>query len=47
VTLTAGQQVSIRMEYYEKGGSAVARLRWLRPATSTYVAIPAANLLPN
>ena len=47
VTLAAGQQVSIRMEYYEKGGNAVARLRWLRPGTSTYVAIPAANLLPN
>jgi hypothetical protein len=47
MTLAAGQKVSIRMEYYEKGGNAVARLRWLRPATSTYVAIPAASLLPN
>ena len=47
VTLSAGQKVAIRMEYYEKGGSAVARLRWLRPGTTTYAAIPIANLLPN
>ena len=47
VTLTAGQRVSIRMEYYEKGGSAVARLRWLPPGASSYVAIPAASLFTN
>ncbi|HKX41996.1 MAG TPA: PA14 domain-containing protein [Burkholderiaceae bacterium] len=47
MTLTAGQRVSIRMEYYERGGSAIARLRWLPPGTGTYVAIPMVNLLPN
>ncbi|HEY9063886.1 MAG TPA: PA14 domain-containing protein [Burkholderiaceae bacterium] len=47
MTLSAGQQVSIRMEYYERGGSAIARLRWLPPGTSSYVAIPIGNLLPN
>ena len=47
VTLAAGQRVSIRMEYYEKGGGAVARLRWLVPGTSSYGAIPAANLFTN
>ena len=47
ITLTAGQRVSIRMEYYEKTGGAVARLRWLAPGASSYGAIPAANLFTN
>jgi len=47
ITLTAGQRVSIRMEYYEKSGGAVARLRWLVPGGSTYGVIPAANLFTN
>jgi cytochrome c peroxidase len=46
VSLVAGQRYSIRMEYYEKGGQAVARLRWLRPGTSTYVTIPGTSLYP-
>ncbi|MBX3731027.1 MAG: PQQ-dependent sugar dehydrogenase [Verrucomicrobiae bacterium] len=28
IALTAGQPVAIRMEYYENGGGAVARVRW-------------------
>ncbi|MEN0035826.1 MAG: DUF6701 domain-containing protein [Cellvibrio sp.] len=44
ITLTAGQVVSIMMEYYERGGSAEVRLRWLRPGTTTYVAIPTGPL---
>jgi YVTN family beta-propeller protein len=47
VTLTAGQRVPIRMDFYDKTGNAVARLRWLPPGASSYVAIPAASLLPN
>ena len=47
VALTAGQRVSVKMEYYERGGGAVARLRWLPPGASTYVAVPVANLYPN
>jgi YVTN family beta-propeller protein len=44
INLVAGQRVSIRLEYYEKGGQAVMRLRWLTPGSGTYVAIPAASL---
>jgi len=47
LTLAAGQKVTLRMEYYERSGSAVARLRWLPPGASSYVAIPTASLLPN
>ena len=47
VSLVAGQRYSIRVEYYEKGGSAVMRLRWLRPGQTSYVAIPAASLFTN
>ena len=44
VVLTAGQQVDVRMEFYAKTGSAVSRLRWRSPGTSSYVAIPIAQL---
>jgi MSHA biogenesis protein MshQ len=47
VSLVAGQRYSIRVEYYEKGGSAVMRLRWLRPGQTSYVAIPTASLFTN
>jgi MSHA biogenesis protein MshQ len=47
VSLTAGQRYTIQVDYYEKGGNATMRLRWLRPGTSSYVAIPAANLFAN
>jgi PA14 domain len=47
VILTAGQRYSIVAEFYEKGGGAVMQLRWLRPGTSSYVAIPAASLFTN
>jgi hypothetical protein len=44
ITLTAGQRVSITLEYYERGGGAVMQLRWRRPGQSSYVAIPASSL---
>lgn len=47
VTLTAGQRYTVRVEYYEKTGSAVMRLRWRLPGTTSYVAIPAASLYTN
>jgi YVTN family beta-propeller protein len=46
VTLSAGQFYTISMEYYEKSGQAVARLRWRLPGTSSYVAIPKGSLYP-
>ena len=46
-TLAAGQRVAIRMEYYERGGGATARLRWLPPGAFSYAVVPIANLLPN
>ena len=47
VNLTAGQRVSVKVEYYENGGGAVMRLRWQPPGSSNYVAIPLGNLYPN
>jgi YVTN family beta-propeller protein len=47
IKLTANTRYSIKMEYYEQGGSAVATLQWLRPSTSTYQVIPANQLYGN
>ena len=47
ITLTGGQRYSIVVEYYEKGGSAVMRLLWSTPGTSTYAVVPAARLFTN
>jgi len=44
IVLSPGQRVDVRMEYYEKGGGAVARLRWRTPGSSSYLAIPIAQL---
>lgn len=41
IALTAGQTYSIRVEFYENGGNALMRLRWLTPSAGSYVAIPA------
>jgi len=46
VNLVAGQKVMITMEYYERGGGAVARLRWQMPGSTTYSAIPGSALYP-
>jgi hypothetical protein len=45
VALTAGVKYSIVMEYYERGGGAVARLRWAYPGQGTQ-AIPQSRLFP-
>ena len=45
IALTAGQLYDIRMEFYENGGQAVARLSWSAPGVAKEV-IPRANLYP-
>ena len=47
VTLTAGTRYTIKMEYYDNGGQAIAQLRWLTPGATSYVAIPASRLYSN
>ena len=47
VTLAAGQRVRLTVEYYERGGGAVMRLRWRTPGSSTAVAVPASQLYPD
>lgn len=45
VTLTAGVKYDIRMEFYEKGGLAVAKLLWSYPGQAQQV-IPQTRLFP-
>jgi YVTN family beta-propeller protein len=47
VALTGGNRYTIKMEFYENGGQAVARLRWRTPGQTSYVAIPASRLYAN
>ena len=37
ISLTQGQSVSIKMEYYEKGGQAVAKLAWKVPTLASQI----------
>ncbi len=39
ITLTAGTNYPVRVEFFEGGGSAVMQLRWRKPADSGYSAI--------
>jgi hypothetical protein len=45
IALTGGQRYSIRLEYYEHGDGAVARLSWTPPGGASQV-IPQAQLFP-
>jgi hypothetical protein len=45
VDLTEGRQVDLKVEYYQGGGGATARLKWTRPDDTTEV-IPADRLRP-
>ncbi|GFE89875.1 PA14 domain-containing protein [Steroidobacter agaridevorans] len=47
VNLVAGRRYTIQMDYYESGGSAVAKLLWRLPNTSTYQVIPRQYLYAN
>ena len=44
VSLTAGQPVSLRLEYYENGGGAECRLQWTEPGGAR-VTLPADHLV--
>jgi glucose/arabinose dehydrogenase len=46
IALTAGQRYDIRMEFYENGGQAVARLLW-SSASTPKAAVPQASLYPS
>jgi hypothetical protein len=45
ITLTAGVRYDIRMEYYEKAGSALVQLLWSSPSLPRQI-IPAERLIP-
>ena len=47
ITLTSGQRYTIKMEYYDNTGAAVARLRWKTPGQTSYVAVPKTRLYKN
>jgi mono/diheme cytochrome c family protein/cytochrome c553 len=44
INLEAGQRYTITMEYYERGGLAVAALRWQRPGRTAFSTIAADRL---
>jgi uncharacterized repeat protein (TIGR03806 family) len=46
IALTAGVRYDVRMEYYENGGDAVARLEWSSPSTQRQV-VPQSQLYPS
>jgi hypothetical protein len=45
ITLAANTQYEIKVEYYERGGGAVARLYWTPPGSAEQI-VPTANLTP-
>ncbi|MBI3857013.1 MAG: PQQ-dependent sugar dehydrogenase [Planctomycetes bacterium] len=45
IALAAGQRYDLKMEYYENGGGAVAKLSWSSPSTAKQI-IPQARLFP-
>jgi hypothetical protein len=45
IALTASQRYAIKMEYYENGGGAVAKLAWSSPSTAQ-ATIPQSQLYP-
>ena len=47
INLAANTRYTIRMEYYEQTGSAVARLQWRVPNNSNYVTVPREALFGN
>jgi YVTN family beta-propeller protein len=44
LAFTAGQRVTVQLEYYERGGGSVARLQWQVPGSASFVAVPASQL---
>lgn len=48
VNLVAGQSYSVRLEFYENGGSAVIKLNWSQPTNSSFTTIDTqAGVLPD
>ena len=46
IALVAGQKYDLKMEFYEKGGGAVAKLSWASPSTAKQI-IPMTQLFPS
>ena len=46
ITLLAGQKYDVKMEYFENGGGAVAKLSWASPSTAKQI-IPMSQLFPS
>jgi cytochrome c peroxidase len=44
ISLTANTKYHIRVEFYERGGNAVAKLLWKLPGATTFVPVPADRL---
>ena len=47
INLIAGVRYAVIVEYFDASSTAVARLRWLTPGNTGYVAVPADRLFPN
>ena len=47
IPLTAGQAVSVRIEYFEASGGATIRWQWQPPGASGYLAVPSSALSAN
>jgi YVTN family beta-propeller protein len=47
IALAKNQRYSVVLEYYENTGAATAKLRWLRPGTTTFGSVPATRLYAN
>src|SRR5206468_5131061 len=45
VSLIAGSNYPVRVEFYETTGSATVHLRWQNPGTTSFASIPSANIL--
>jgi hypothetical protein len=41
------QRYSVTVEFYDNSGSAVARLYWMRPGTTTFATVPKTRLYAN
>jgi hypothetical protein len=47
IALVKNQRYSLVLEYYDNTGDATARLRWLRPGTTTFGTVPVTRLYAN
>jgi hypothetical protein len=46
INLTAGQDYSLVLEYFEGGASATIQLKWVPPGSDSLLHIPASQLFP-